>query len=133
MKLGRRSLTVSLAFAFAFVGCRKLQEDKVQTRVANVLNGIMAEGGTTGDKLNFAMLEWDGGQGRREGLAPAGVYDRFTGWCQKNDINRQILGWEVTGIEIVDEHPLSAVVSVTIEGKRYRMNVTEHERITWLD
>lgn len=136
----QRSISQSLCLLtfFSTLGCAKvqakLQDDKIRTRVTNVFNGIKEEGGTTGDKLNLAMLTWDGGQGRQEGLSTEGVYDRFTRWCQEKNINRKISSYEVSDVAIAQETgPVHAVVTVKIEGSTYRISVVERQRIKWLD
>ena len=130
----RVGLTLVAALALLPEGCGKMQEDKVRTRVNTVLEGIRAEGGTTGDKLNFAMLTWDGGQRKNEAISMEGVYDRFTAWCLQKDINRRIRSYEITNISIEKgSGPVTAVVSVQIEGRPLKMRVAEGERITWVD
>jgi len=114
--------------------CQKLQEDEIRIRVRSVLSGIQAEGGTTGDKLNNAMLSWDDGQRKRESGGLDVAYNQFVHWSRKKDIDRRISDWEITGIEILsDPGPTTAIVSVKIEGKPLQMRVTKGERITWVD
>ena len=130
----RVGLSLFAALALLPAGCGKMQEDTVRTRVTNVLNGIRDEGGSTGDKLNFAMLTWDGGQRKNESISMEGVYDRFTAWCLEKDINRRITGYEITRVEVQKgSGRLTAVVSVRIEGRPLKMRVAEGERITWVD
>ena len=82
--INRRSVvTVTLvALLASATACSKLREDRHKTRVQNVLSGIQAEGGSTGDKLNYSMIEWDGGQRKFESVSTEGVFDRFTRWHQ---------------------------------------------------
>ncbi len=127
-------LVLAVPLALMTGACQKLKEDKVQTRVVNVLNGLKEEGGTTGDKFNFAMLSWDDKNREADGLTQEAVYDRFTRWCQEKDVNRRIASFEVVKVDLSQEPgPLSAVVTVRVEGRTLRMRVVERQRITWID
>ena len=124
-----------LLVAFAVnPGCDTFRDDKIGTRVRNVLTGIQEEAGSTGDKLNFAMLEWDGGQHKTESVNLEGVYDRFIRWCREKDIDRRFASFEVTQVAVQPGVvPTTAIVTVRIEGVAYRMRVAEGRRISWVD
>jgi len=135
----KRPRPVVLALALVVVlassaACGKLREDRHRTRVENVLSGLKAEGGTTGDKLNYAMIEWDGGQRKFESVNMEGVFDRFTRWCNEKNVNRQIGSYEVVGVEADGATtPPTSVVSVRIEGVPLRIRVGDEKRMAWAD
>lgn len=131
----RAVLTLILLVTLAVTpGCGALREDRISTRVHNVLNGVKEEAGSTGDKLNFAMLEWDGGQRGTESVNLEGVYDRFIRWCREKDIDRRFASFEITEVAVQPGvEPTTAIVSVRIEGVAYRMLVAEGRRISWVD
>ncbi len=114
--------------------CGKLREDRHRTRVQNVLSGIQAEGGSTGDKLNYSIIEWDGGQRKFESISNEGVYDRFTRWCQDKNINRPIANFEIVSIEKdASSDPVMSVVTVRIEGATHRIRVGDEKRMAWVN
>ena len=118
----------------ALSACGKLREDRHRTRVQNVLSGIQAEGGTTGDKLNYSMLEWDGGQRKFESVSNEGVFDRFTRWCQEKNINRRIAAFEIVSIEKdASSEPVMSIVTVSIEGTTHRIRVGDEKRMAWVN
>lgn len=132
-----RHVVVALALLAALASlaaCGAVREDRHKTRVENVLSGLKAEGGTTGDKLNYAMIEWDGGQRKFESVNMEGVYDRFTRWCQEKNVNRQIASYEVVGVESDGTTtPKSSIVLVRVEGVPLRIRVADEKRMAWVD
>jgi hypothetical protein len=132
-----RHAFAALALAAALTSlaaCGAVRQDRHKTRVENVLAGLKAEGGTTGDKLNYAMIEWDGGQRKFESIDTEGVFDRFTRWCLEKNVNRQIASYEVVGVESDGSTtPPTSVVSVRVEGVPLRIRVGDEKRMTWVD
>lgn len=132
-----RKLIVAIALVTLLASlsaCGKLREDRHRTRVQNVLSGIQAEGGSTGDKLNYSMLEWDGGQRKFESVSNEGVFDRFTRWCQEKNINRPITAFEIVNIEKdAPSDPGMSLVTVRIEGTTHRIRVGDEKRMAWVN
>ena len=125
---------VLVAACASLLACGKLREDRHKTRVQNVLSGIKAEGGSTGDKINYSMIEWDGGQRKFESISNEGVFDRFTRWCQEKNINRPIGDFEIVSVEKdASSEPGMSIVTVRIEGASHRIRVGDEKRMAWVD
>lgn len=115
----------------AFPGYEKV----AATRVTNVLNG-MKEGTGTGTKAETAMAMWAEGKLRitdRDRLSWAS--DNFDKWRRKKKLYRQTGEFTIDSVEVTkdDEQYKEALVTFTLEGKRYQVRVPSNSAIAWVD
>ena len=109
-------------------------EAAAEKRVKKILEGLEKEGDGNGFALQAAICQWDSGldvisdQGELEQ-----AYDHFSDWRDEFDINhRKISGYEITKVELVQESPPVAMVSGTIEGRKFKMRVPDKRRVSWV-
>jgi hypothetical protein len=138
----RRLVPVSflLPLLLLSVGCgvgEKIQQsmgsDKAKVRVTAILEGIKKDGGGTGGDIETSICQWRKGVIRiSDGGELGRASDAFSQWCRDKDIDRRISGYEVVGLTPVSGRSDAFIVSVTIEGKPYKMYVAEGEQIKWV-
>jgi hypothetical protein len=109
-------------------------EAAAQDRVKKILEGLKKDGDGNGLGLQTAICQWDSAldaiqdQGEFEQ-----AYDHFSDWRDEFDINhRKISGYEITKVELVQESPPVAMVSGTIEGRKFKMRVPDKRRVSWV-
>lgn len=110
-------------------------ENAAKERVKTILEGLKKSGGTNDLAFQAAICQWDSGldaiqdQGEFEQ-----AYDHFSEWLDEYDINhRKISGYEITNVELVQENPPVAMVSGTIEGRKFKMRVPYKRRVSWAE
>jgi hypothetical protein len=105
---------------------------KAKKRVDLVLKGMRDDGGTLGIGLQTAVCQWDRGAGLITDLKELErALDRFNGWCGEKQLgNRKISGYDVLDAAC-EASGDPCVVSVRIEGARYKLKVPERARISW--
>lgn len=105
-----------------------------EQRVETVLAGMQQDGDGTGAVIQQALCTWYNGQrfiaDRDEAEAAMDGFDRWT--RQQGLYGRKISSYEIAGSELVEgADPETAVVSVTIEGKSYRIRVPAGKAMSW--
>jgi hypothetical protein len=110
-------------------------EDVAQKRVENVLNGMRQGTEASNPKVETAMAMWAQNAFRitdRDRLSWAS--DNFDKWRNKKKMYRKIGEFTIDKVELVPNSPEeTAIVTFTLEGKEYKVNVPKDHAISWVN
>jgi hypothetical protein len=122
---------VAVSLAFQMCGGETAAQ-KAKRRVETMLNGITSqdEGRTLkGDEVSALCMWWNGSLRSFDGEMPDKISDAFDRWRTKGDVLSYITEFTITDAE---SSGVGVVVSGTIEGAPFKMQVTPGKPITWL-
>lgn len=121
-------VVVSLVFHM----CSGPSTQKAEHRVETILNGITShdEGRTVkGNEFSALCMWWNGTLKGLSGDTPDRISDAFDRWRTQGDVMAYITEFTITGTE---RSSVGVVVSGTIEGAPFKMQVVEGKPVTWL-
>ena len=109
--------------------------EKAKIRVKYILNGLHEGPGKTTSEVQKAVSQWYQGSPSipdRNTLAHAS--DQFEAWLREKNLYIKIIRYEITEATLVKgSDPPVVIVSCTIEGKPFKMQVPKDDRINWIE
>ena len=131
----RRCLSLGLLVSIVWIGiattaCRA-DSYIARERVKSLLEAWQ-KGGTGGNGYAQAAITiWAFGG---KGMADGAMSDQFDDWRRAKDLYRPILLFEINKVRVdASTQPPTAYVTVTIDGKIYKMKVVRGRPIEWAD
>ena len=131
----KKLLVLALVAAAILYGGKKLFFPDYKATAQRRLNTMledMKEGTGVGPKQETAIGLWYNGSNRLDNATLATASNQFDHWRQEKDLYRKFDTFTIDGSEEVkDAADPTAIYSVTIEGKPYKIRVVKGQPMRW--
>jgi hypothetical protein len=136
MYKGRKVLSgvcAALILLSCMSGCSSNVKDNINVRVDASLNGLKETGLTK--PYQTAICMWAENKyfiGDRASLEKA--MTDYEKWVKAKEISIPVSAFTIESVDLIDGEPNhTAIVSITIDGKTYKLRVKDNESIAWAD
>jgi hypothetical protein len=131
----KKLLVLALVAAAIFFGFKKLFFPDYKTQAERRLHTMlddMKEGTGVGPKQETAIALWYAGQNRLDNASLSTASNQFDHWRQEKDLYRKFDTFSIDSGEEVKEAPdPTAIFSVTIDSKPYKIRVVKARPMQW--